>query len=79
MTDRVREILGAQLVEIDRRRAELECMLASLPPANPHSCCCDCHRQDLEDELRDLWRARVALAEQIRPPRRAACEAGEIG
>jgi hypothetical protein len=49
MTNKDREILEGHLAEIDRRRAELEMVLATLPP-DPYRC----DRQDLEAELRRL-------------------------
>ena len=54
MTDR--EMLEFELQRIDRRRAELELVLSTLPP--------DYH-QDLEDELRELWLARVEVTKQL--------------
>jgi hypothetical protein len=57
------EILSARLANIDRRRAELEIVLSTLPP-DAHSCC-GCPRQELEEELNALWRYRLEIAEQL--------------
>jgi hypothetical protein len=64
------QMLGARLAVIDRRRAEIEFMLSTMPL---NTRCCDggCQREELESELRGLWRFRLALAEQLRPPRQA--------
>jgi hypothetical protein len=70
MTDKERQILESQLREIDLRRSQLEVVLTSLPPDTPQ-CCGSCQRQELEDELRDLWSIRLELAEQLNPPHRA--------
>ena len=58
MSNRKQEILSVQLASIDRRRAELECMMTTLPPD---------YREDFEDELRDLWVHQVKVAEQLTP------------
>jgi hypothetical protein len=63
VTNKEREILAARLAQIDSRRAELEMVLASLPPRARL-------REDMEAELRALWRARLEIAEQL--DRRAA-------
>ena len=52
MTDLERQIIESQLAEIDRRCAELEFMLDTLPPITAQ--CCDHGREQLELELRDL-------------------------
>jgi hypothetical protein len=58
MTNKEREILAATLAEIDRRHAELEYVLQSLPPRSPL-------REDLQTQLAELWRYRAQLAKQI--------------
>ena len=45
--ERDREMLEAELVQIDRRRAELEAVCQSLPQ-NAH-CCADNQRDELDD------------------------------
>jgi hypothetical protein len=66
LTNKEREILQGQLAAIDRRRAELEIVLASVAPEGHHCFGCAGSRQELEAELRDLWRHRLTLAEQLR-------------
>jgi hypothetical protein len=67
MTNKDREILEGHLAEIDRRRAELEMVLGTLPP-DPYRC----DRQDLEAELRGLWSLRAEIAAQLNPRPHAA-------
>ena len=62
MTNKDRQILEAQMAAIDRRRAELEFVLTTLPRAVPY--CCDHVREQVETELRDLWRYRLEITEQ---------------
>jgi hypothetical protein len=57
------EILSASLAEIDRRCAELEMVLSTLPP--DAQCCCGCQREELEAELSALWRFRLELDRQL--------------
>jgi hypothetical protein len=64
-TDLKREALEHALADIDRRRAELEMVLASLPLDSQH-CCGDYQRQAVESELQDLWELRIRLAGQSR-------------
>jgi hypothetical protein len=68
MTTRERAILSAQLAGVDRRRAELECMMMTLPPD---------YREDLEvGAARPLGLPRVKLAEQLNSyPERGRCGA----
>jgi hypothetical protein len=65
MTDKERQVLEGQLAEIDRRRAELEIVLGTIP-LNRYD------RQELEAELRGLWSLRLELAEQLSPRPHAA-------
>lgn len=67
MTNKDREILEGHLAEIDRRRAELEMVLGTLPP-DPYRC----DRQELEADLRGLWSLRLELAEGLNPRPHAA-------
>ena len=67
MTDLERQIIESQLAEIDRRRAELEFMLDTLPPITAQ--CCDYGREELEIELRDLWAIRTEILGQLNPSR----------
>jgi hypothetical protein len=61
-----REMLEARLREIDLRRSTLEAVLATLPNTPQRL-----DREELEIELRDLWLARLALAERLNPSRAA--------
>ena len=65
MTDKERQVLEGQLAEIDRRRAELEIVLGSIPP-NRYD------HQELEAELLGLWSLRLELAERLNPRPHAA-------
>ena len=67
MTDLERQIIESQLAEIDRRRAELEFMLDTLPPVTAQ--CCDHEREELESELRSLWGVSREIARQLNPNR----------
>jgi hypothetical protein len=60
MTNKDREIAACRLAEIDRRRAELEMVLTTLPPSTAQ------HEQ-LEAELAALWRYRVEIVGQLTP------------
>ena len=57
-----RQVLEAELIRVDRRRAELEIVSQSLPP----QCCGDDQRSEIDDHLRVLWARRKALARQLR-------------
>jgi len=61
--------LEMQLTEIDRKRAQLEIMINSMPH-NTH-CCGGCERDELEDELRALWAVRNDIARQLKGNRGA--------
>jgi hypothetical protein len=65
MNDKERQVLEGQLAEIDRRRAELDIVLGTIPP-NRYD------RQELEAELRGLWSFRLELAERLSPRPHAA-------
>ena len=71
MTDKQREILTVQLAAIDRRRAELEAVLTTLPPDTQHGSEseADHQRHELEAELPELWQWRAEITEQLNPPR----------
>ena len=61
------EILSAELAKIDRRRAEVECLLTYLS-YDPHRCGGDDYRREaLEAELRWLWSRRTEITEQLQP------------
>lgn len=61
-----REILEMRLRSLDRRRAELEMVLSTLPP-DTH-CCGDPRREEVEAELSSLWKNRLEIAEKLNPP-----------
>jgi hypothetical protein len=63
--ERDRQLLEAELVRVDRRRAELEIVSRSLPP-DMH-CCGDDQRDEIEDHLRVLWSRRKAIARRLGP------------
>jgi hypothetical protein len=66
MTDlQQRQILEAQLADIDMRRSKLEMMLGNLPPITAQRS--DYGRGELEDELRSLWAARSEITRQLKP------------
>jgi hypothetical protein len=66
MTDLERQMLEAQLAEIDPRRSELEFVLETLP-LNTQCCDGDCQCEELEIELRDLWAIRTEILGQLNP------------
>jgi hypothetical protein len=61
MDNKEQYALQRDLADIDRRRAELEAVLNTVPPN------CFDYRQQLESELNGLWALRRTLAEQLRP------------
>jgi hypothetical protein len=65
MTPTQRQTLEMELATIDRRRAELEMVLSTLPPDTHH--CCDPRREEFEAELSSLWQHRQEIAEELYP------------
>ena len=64
MSDVRRQLLEAQLVDIDLRRSQLEAMLSTMPHVQP---CCEhnCERGELEDELKTLWDFRTEVTRKL--------------
>lgn len=60
-----RQMLEAQLADIDMRRSKLEMMIGSLPPITAQRS--HYGRGELEDELRSLWAARSEINRQLTP------------
>ncbi len=65
MTPIEKQILQSELAGVDRRRAEVEATLASLPPYNPN--CPDYRRQELDAEYRELGSMRRDIEEKLHP------------
>ena len=62
-----REMLEGRLREIDFRRSQLEAVLSTLPKTPQRL-----DREELEQELRELLRHRLEIAEQLSPTSNAA-------
>jgi hypothetical protein len=58
--------VGRWIAEIDRRHAELEMVLSTLPNTPQRL-----DRGELEAELTELWRYRAQIAQQLAPSRTA--------
>ena len=62
-----REMLEGRLREIDFRHSQLEAVLSTLPKTPQRL-----DREEREQELRELWRHRLEIAEQLSPTSTAA-------